>query len=488
MLHMKATGFLSMICGLVCAAQTITPLSDRVNGLSSPALSPDGTMLAYDAVGPDSSMWIDVRPFSGGKTMHFAGWKDSGGPTGARWSPDGKQIAFLRSYCHNCNYKLFVKDFPKGSEKLLGEVCGGTPSWTHDARFLIATELAGKNAGWDPCRLVLIPTDGAARVRLAKDGDALALTPDGKRLAYSAGNIVKTVRLDTNYRFADAPVEIAKEPHAISSLHWSADGRTLVYQVWNYTKAVTDGVARLIHSPALIGISEILADGSALGTENDEANALWRIDLRAARLEPEKVRSIPWTDEDLSVSPDGQELAFVTARNGPSQVWVSRMDGSNARVLISAIPPFGEYGDKTTVAGVSWSPDGKVIAMETQPGIGHGVVDARIFIVPAAGGRVRKVVDWGSTGRAPLWTEDGKALYVMKFSEHHDVSYFLADIATGDLTPIAEGNVPKLPLVPLPDGSGPPHVAQGGRFLYYEAPVSWKPRLVKVEGLVPGSR
>jgi len=460
------------------------PLSDRADGLSSPALSPDGTMLAYDAVSPDYSIWIDVRPLSGGKAVHFAGWQDEGGPNSPRWSPDGKQIAFLRFYCHNCNDKLFVKEYPNGPEKLLGEVCGGTPSWTPDGRFLIATELAGQNAGWDPCRVVLIPLDGGARVRLANDGDQLALTADGKRLAYAAGNALKTVHLDASYRLADTPVEIAKEPHAISSLHWSQDERTLVYQVRNYTKAVTDGTVRLIHPVTLFEISQILPDGSALGTEERGPFVLWRVDLKAAQQEPEKVRTIPWTDEDLSVSPDGQWLAFATARNGPTQIWVSRMDGSNARVLIPSIPPFDRYADNTLVDGVSWSPDGKLIAMETQPGLGHGDTDARIFIIPSAGGRLRKLVDLGSTGRAPVWTEDGKALYTVKYSEDYKESYSLAEITTGSLTPIAKEKVPKLPLVPLPEGSGQPHVAQGGRFLYYEAPVDSKPRLVKIEGLV----
>ena len=99
---------------------------------------------------------------------------------------------------------------------------------------------------------------------------------------------------------------------------------------------------------------------------------------------------------------------------------------------------------------------------------------------------MRKLVDYGSTQPAPIWTEqDGKALYAVKTSEDYRDSYFLADIATGSLTPIAKEKVPKLPPVPLPEGSGRPHVAQGGRFLYYEAPVDWKPRLVKVEGLIP---
>jgi Tol biopolymer transport system component len=158
---MKLAGFLSMLCGLLCAAQTITPLSGRADGLSSPALSPDRMMLAYDAVSPDYSIWIDVRPFTGGKAVHFAGWQDNAGPNSPRWSPDGKRIAFLRFYCHSCNHKLFVKDFPSGPEKLLGEVCGGTPSWTPDGRFLIATEFSGKKRWLGP-----VPTRvGSARRR-----------------------------------------------------------------------------------------------------------------------------------------------------------------------------------------------------------------------------------------------------------------------------------------------------------------------------------
>ncbi|MGJ5815682.1 hypothetical protein [Paludibaculum fermentans] len=481
---MKVLGFLSLVCGLLCTAQTITPLSDRLNGLSSPALSPDGAMLAYDAVSSDYSIWIDVRPLSGGTAVHFAGRQDDGGPLSPRWSPDGRRIAFLRFYCHNCDHKLFVKDFPNGPEKLLGAVCGGTPSWTPDGRFLLATELAGENAGWDPCRLVLIPLDGGPRVRLAKDGDELALTTDGKRLAYAAGNVVKSVELDARYRFANRPTEIARAPHAISSLHWSADQRTLVYQVWDYTKAVAAGAVRVIQTGARIRISQILADGSALGTEDRPASSLWRIDLKAARGEPETVRSIPWTDHYLSVAPDGRWLAFSTTRNGPTQIWVSRLDGSDARVVIAGIPPFDHYGDRTLVDGLSWSPDGKWIAMATQPGIGHGDSRGRIFLVPSAGGRLRKLTDCGSAFSAPLWTADGKALHVVRYSEGLRDNYFLADIATGALSPIAGDRVPKPPSFPLPADAQLSPVSQSGGFLYYEAPLTWEPRLVKVESLL----
>ncbi len=436
-------------------------------------------MLAYDV---EAS--IVVRPVAGGRAVSFAGISPRNGfPGTPRWSPDGKQLAFLRFYCHNCDEKLFVKPYPSGPEKLLGNVCGGAPSWTPDGRFLIATELASGYPGWGPCRVVLIPLDGGQRVRLAKEGDELALTADGKRLAYAAGNVVKMVNLDPEYRFASTPVEVAKEPHAIGSVLWSADGRTLVYQVGNCTKALTDGVMRLINPGAPIEITQILGDGGVLGVEARERSALWRFDLNATPLVPERVRTVPWTDEDLAVSPDGQRLVFSTVRNGEAQIWISRLDGSDARVLVATIPPFVEYGDRTGVDRLSWSPDGTWIALMTQPGIGHGVNDARLFLIPSSGGRLRKVADCSMSGGAPVWFDNG-TVYIARTEKDYKTSYSLLEIATGRLTLIGDERIPRPPLVPLPSGAMNPHVAQNGRYLYYELPAEWKSRLVKVEGLL----
>jgi len=87
--------------------------------------------------------------------------------------------------------------------------------------------------------------------------------------------------------------------------------------------------------------------------------------LKATPLAPQKIRNISWTAEDLSASPDGQRLAFATNRNGPTQIWISRIDGNQSRVLVPAIPPFERYGDRTGVDSISYSPDGKWIAIET---------------------------------------------------------------------------------------------------------------------------
>lgn len=434
-----------------------------MESVSSPALSPDGNLLAY---GSDSNLY--VRPISGGPAIKVAGNEDTGFPYLPRWSPDGRQLAFLRLYCRSCNHRLFVKDYPTGAERLLGDFCGAAPSWTPDGKSLIAAEQAGQYPGWPPCRIVRVPVDGGARVRLANEGDQLALTADGRRLAYAAGHIVKTVALDAAYRFTSVPTAIAKEPHEISSLHWSHDGRSLLYESWGYTKAITDRTARVVATSNRVLISQILPDGSVLGVEEPERTVLWRHDVKA-NTEPQKYRTVPWTDDHLAVSPAGDQIAFETIRNGTPQIWISKIDGSNARVLVSAIPPFHRYGDRTMVTGLSWSPDGKWIAMGTDPGIGRGDTSGRIFVVSSKGGIVRKLADYGSVKRTPLSASDSSAVYVTDYKG----KYFAANLATGGLSPAAAVDLP-----------APSPYVEGGRYDYYvKRPEIPKQRMVRIEGL-----
>lgn len=235
-----------------------------------------------------------------------------------------------------------------------------------------------------------------------------------------------------------------------------------------------------------IDISRILADGSGLGTEQRGKSALWRIDLQSASKEPEKVQTIPWTDEFLHVSPDGRFLAFATNRNGATQLLISRLDGSQPRTLVSSIPPFDSYGDATNVAGISWSPDGKWIALLTEPGVGHGDDDARLFLVPAAGGRLRVLVELCSQVRdSTLWSADSQSVFISKDDEHYKAHYFRVDISSGAQTAVQQ--LPESPrnLALLPPKAEQPHLAQDRRFLYFEQQESDKSRLVMVRNLLP---
>jgi len=490
--HLSAAAA-ALAVSILSNAQVLRSLSEPAEWIGSPALSPDGRTLAFDWEKADFSWGIFLRPLSGGQPVQFAGKDDKdGSPTSPRWSPDGARIAFSRDYCRFCDSQLLVKSYPRGVERPLGPVCRSPASWTPDGGFLIAG-VPTHDSG--DCRVTLIPVDGGRRIRLvATVSDTPAISPDGKRLAYAHGNQLKLASLSAHYRIAGAPVVLATESHAIASINWLPDGHALVYQAWSdgnyYSRLASTEVARsqprLIDLGGNIDLSQMLGGGRAIGTEIDGPSSLWRIDLQASTQESTRVRDIPWTDQLLSVSADGQSLAFATNRNGPTQIWVSRIDGKDPRVLIAAIPPFDKYGDNTVVDGISWSPDGKWIAMLTEPGIGHGDEDARLFLVQSGGGQLRALVDCSQLPGGPPWSADSQFVFIAKDDESYKVKYYRVDVASGKETEVSRDDVPKAASMPLPAGAQQPHLAQGGRYLYFQVRER-KPRLVTVDNFLPGS-
>ena len=217
---------------------------------------------------------------------------------------------------------------------------------------------------------------------------------------------------------------------------------------------------------------------------------LWRIDLKASTQNPDRVKTIPWTDRNLCVSPDGSMIAFETIRAGEEQIWVSRYDGSDARVLVPAIPFFDAAADNTVVDGISWSPDGKWIAWSIDPEIGNGLGAARVYIVPSSGGQVRKLVDLCSQDSdAPLWAADSRSIFVPKEDENYRQTFFQVDLATGKQTLVTESKLPSRSgdLFPHPPDARQPHLAGNGRYLYFEReePRSFVERIVMAHGLLP---
>jgi hypothetical protein len=52
-------------------------------------------------------------------------------------------------------------------------------------------------------------------------------------------------------------------------------------------------------------------------------------------LQPESER-VQWSNVSPTWSPDGREIAFLTDRNGPWEIWVMNADGSEQRPMFEA--------------------------------------------------------------------------------------------------------------------------------------------------------
>ena len=173
-------------------------------------------------------------------------------------------------------------------------------------------------------------------------------------------------------------------------------------------------------------------------------------------------------------SPDGEWLAFTTARSGSNQIWVIPMAGGEARQVTEAKPGVGQFRwspdgsafafvmrdpqteeeEKATkekrdvilvdqnfkfghiytvsfdpastetaeatritegefhVTGFDWSPDGAqfVFAHQADPRINTGRLTGDIALIPAGGGDVRQLVTGSGVESSPRWSPDGSLI------------------------------------------------------------------------------
>ena len=101
----------------------------------------------------------------------------------------------------------------------------------------------------------------------------------------------------------------------------------------------------------------------------------------------------------LSWSPDGKYLAFSGQRSPgePNSIFLLTLESLETRQITS--PPAGFLGDSTP----AFSPDGKLLAFVR----GASSRDVEIYVVPTAGGEVKRLTFDNRSGRSLAWTADG---------------------------------------------------------------------------------
>ena len=95
-------------------------------------------------------------------------------------------------------------------------------------------------------------------------------------------------------------------------------------------------------------------------------------------------------------SPDGRKLAFVSRRDGNSEIYVMNADGS-------------EQGNLTqhpaSDSHPSWSPDGRKLAF-----VSRRDGNSEIYVMNADGSGLRNVTRAPSDDLDPAWSPDGRAI------------------------------------------------------------------------------
>lgn len=185
----------------------------------------------------------------------------------------------------------------------------------------------------------------------------------------------------------------------------------------------------------LIGIVAVIVFAlAALGfytrLKRDRAAATWRLTSDRAQ------------DTQPDISPDGQQVVFVSNRNGHKDIWLLRIKGSVLKSLTH------EQGENDAPA---WSPDGREIAFQR---------DGNIFLMSADGSGQHAV----AYGARPGWSPDGQRLAFQSTRDSVSGIYVL-DLASGNERRLTAPGIPCSEPAWSPDGKKIVHSRESHLFV-----------------------
>jgi Tol biopolymer transport system component len=390
------------------------------------ALSPDGNYVAFSWTPLDSgkpteqpNTDIYIKPLGVESSVRLT--FDSGEDSVPVWSPDGRNIAFVRR--QDGRTAVYVTPPVPQSERKIGDfepaatqIARMQLSWTPDGKALVFGALQSGLPS-----ISLIPVDGGTqRILLSNSGvDGTycfpTISPSGKRLAYALcksrdGVATDAIPCDIYVQETDATFtpragarRLTHHLTMIQGIAWTRDSESLVY---GFAVGGNGVLSRVSVGGGQSTRVEFAGDGEyptvarvadRMAFTRDRAHYdLWKFESGR----PAPVISSTADDFDPQISTDGKRVAFSTDRSGKgTEIWVAALDGTGAR-RIAAATGRGQGSPR-------WSPDDRWIAWD---GVSEdGSWD--IFIIDAAGGQPRRLTTDPGFENFPSWSRDGNWIY-----------------------------------------------------------------------------
>jgi Tol biopolymer transport system component len=384
-------------------------ITDFVGLIESPAISPDGRMVAYVATtGGRRQIWVQL--LAGGTPLQIT--NDEADHTGPRWTPDSSALIY------------FTAGTDADHEGTLWEVSalGGLPrpvastlgpgDISHRGDRIAVLQSRDHRA-----TIVTMGRDGSdvRPVAPAPDGFAHSIrwSPDDRRLAFHASALGY---FDTRLFVLDAaggdPQTILRV-NSIEGLAWRPDGSGVVYSssagstipyppVYNLRSVLDDGQGdrALTYGDISYVAPDVQASGKLVACRIRSESDIWQFPIDGSPSDNTR-NAVRVTRQSghvqvPSVSPDGRSVVYLSDHGGHGNLWVSRLDGTPARQITFERDP-------AAVIGVTiWSPDGKQIVYIVSRG------PTELWTIAPDGRSPRQVVPKGFN---PAWSPDGEWLY-----------------------------------------------------------------------------
>jgi len=393
-----------------------------------PALSPDGSQVAFTWNGPalgNSDIYVQTAGSSEPRRLTRHPDMDFG----PIWSPDGEWIAFMRR-TPTFDTSVLLIPGAGGTERKLSDLAlnqwmdATQLSWSPDGKWLVVPEIADGKQG-----LFLMSVASGEKRRLTTSSNRRghmdpALSSDGYHLAFRCDNVeyrseICVSELDEDLRLKGGIERVTQLGVRSTSPVWSSDGQSLIFSSGAFL--ADSGIYRLRVFPASARSQspEQLVTPSceqyALGgcrrgdalvyTRRQNEDNLWEVKREGGKWRP--ARLLRGFDSNRSernpdLSQDGRTLAFASNRRGSMEVWIGDLDDPHPRQLTA----FGTEG----VSGIRWSPDGRRLAVVT------GGDGGLLYVVSVTGVERRRLTE---NARQPCWSPDGEWIYFQRGSTGH---------------------------------------------------------------------
>jgi len=414
----------------------VSKLTSYPGDAREPAISPDGSYVAFSWSGPAGDNY-DIYVVQAGGQQPLRLTSDPAPDSFPAWSPDGRQIAFVRR--DGKRAAIIVVPPLGGPERSLHQFSriGADLDfsqhpvlyWSQDGKSIV---FSGQPAAGEKFRLfVLSMENGAVRPISSPDEDVVgdsspALSADGKSLAFVRYLAPRNGRiliqpLGMGMIAQGKPVAVTKSGLGVHSPVWLEDGKNLLFadaaQIFQWER--NKGMTPIYSAGGVLG-------GLSLGPRRSDRTRqvvvasekrdddIWVITLneagRRAAGPPQVLQRSTESDGHPDFSPDGRQIVFTSSRSGTAEIWVCDADGNNPRQLTHLGAHVASYP--------KWSPDGTQIAFHARvPDV------AEVYVVDANQGVPRQITHENPGLALVTWSNNGRFLYASTLVGGRAVTY-----------------------------------------------------------------
>lgn len=391
---------------------TVQPIVTMPGTKGDLSFSRDGQYLAFSSEGDTvDSQNLFVQSVDGTKVNRLT--RNAYTDHRLTWSPDNRQIAFLRSgVLSNRKNKIIIIPASGGDEQEIGEAWHGL-DWSPDGQYLAICDSEGPGK---PTGIYRLAVTGQRREPISKPNQNENLfdsnprySPDGRSIAFTrwtsgANGDLYTIDLTTGELR-----QLTTDRVRISSLQWSSTGKEILfvsnrtgnYRIWSVSSS--GGTPSPVEGP--LGEVEHFTIFRTSSNENllaytqqfNDTNILVESIPGKGGEQPCTINSTR-ADNSPQFSPDGSRILFISARSGFNEIWIADADCQNP----TQVSAFNE----SSIGSPRWSPDGKQVLFDRFTN-----EQTEIFVFDIETRQAQQLTNHKSPDFLPAWSADGQEIF-----------------------------------------------------------------------------